>query len=143
MEARVRTASSLTRVPRAVRRSSRFEPTSSHCAHGEGGDGLREYLDWRPYEYFTCRLSPIEAEGVDSFVFVECIETYEFNALEDGRTEHRWLLRSIDRSPEGMQAFETAWSNLQAFAAEPWWGDQMRGPIAEDQAMYGLNEHAT
>ena len=35
---------------------------------GECGDGLREYLDWRPYEYFTCHLSPIEAEGVEFFM---------------------------------------------------------------------------
>lgn len=115
---------------------------SSHCAHHEGGDGLREYVDWRPYEYFTCRLSPIETEGVDSFGFVEWLETCEFNAIEGGRTEHRWLLRSKDRSPEGMQAFEAATSALRTFAAEPWWGDQMRGPIAEDSAMYGLNEPA-
>ena len=116
---------------------------SSHCAHGEGGDALREYLDWRPYEYFTCRLSAIEAEGVDSFIFVESLETYEFNALEDGRTEHRWLLRSIDRSPEGMKAFEAAMSDIKALATEPWWGDQMRVPIAEDEAMYGLNDKAS
>jgi hypothetical protein len=113
---------------------------SSHCSHGEGGDGLREHLDWRPYEYFTCRLSPIQAEGVDSFGFVESVETYEFRELDDGRTEHRWLLRCEDRSPEGLRAFHEATSVLQQFATEPWWGDQMRGPIAEDAAMYGLNE---
>lgn len=116
---------------------------SSHCAHGEGGDALREYLDWRPYDYFTCHLSPIQAEGVDSFIFVEAIETYEFNELEDGRTEHRWLLRSVDRSPEGMRAFEETNAAIAQFAAERWWGDQMRGPIAEDAEMYGLNEPDT
>jgi hypothetical protein len=112
---------------------------SSHCAHGVGGDGLREYLDWRPYEYFTCRLSPVEAEGVELFVFVECLETCEFIDLGDGRTEHRWLLRSVDRTPEGMRAFEEKVAILKQFAADPSWGDQMRGPIAEDAAMYGLD----
>jgi hypothetical protein len=112
---------------------------SSHCAHGAGGDGLREYLDWRPYEYFTCRLSPIEADGVDYFTFVEAMETYEFNRLDDGRTEHRWLLRSADRSPDGMSAFEATVALFRDLATQPTWGDQMRRPIAEDAAMYGLD----
>ncbi len=112
---------------------------ASHCAHGSGGDALREYLDWRPYEYFTCRLSPIEDQGADSFIFVAGMETYEFNQLEDGRTEHRWLLRSADRSPEGMNAFEETIAIFRAIADDPSWGDQMRGPILEDAAMYGLD----
>ena len=112
---------------------------SSHCAHGAGGDGLREYLDWRPYEYFTCRLSPIEAVDVDWYPFVECLETYEFNPLGDGRTEHRWLLRSIDRSPEGLAAFEAATELIRDLSSEPTWGDQMRNPIAEDAAIYGMD----
>lgn len=70
------------------------------------------------------------------------LETYEFNALEGGRTEHRWLVRSIDRSPEGMQAFEAATSRMREFATQPWWGDQLRGPMAEDSAMYRSNEPA-
>ncbi len=116
---------------------------SSHCTHGEGPDGLREYLDWRPYEYFTCRLSPIQADGVDSSGIAEMFETYEFNALKDGRTEHRWLVRSIDRSAEGMRAFAAATSVLREFATQPWWGDQLRGPVAQDSSMYGLDEPAS
>ena len=76
---------------------------SSHCAHGTGGDGLREYLDWRPFEYFTCQLSPLETEGIDLTVRVE---TWSFNDLGDGRTRYRYLVRATDRSPEGMAAFE-------------------------------------
>src|ERR1039458_7191973 len=112
---------------------------SSHCAHGVGGDGLREYLDWRPYEYFTCHLSRVEAEGVELFGFVESLETYEFIDLEDGRTEHRWLVRSVDRSPEGMRAFEEATAFFSEISTHPTWGDQMRRHIAEDAAMYGLD----
>ncbi len=111
---------------------------SSHCAHGVGGDGLREYLDWRPYEYFTCHLSRVEAEGVEH-TFVDALETYEFTDLGDGRTEHRWLLRADDRTPEGISAFEAAFAFLKAFSTNPSWGDQLRGPIAEDAAMYGLD----
>jgi Protein of unknown function (DUF2652) len=48
--------------------------SSSHCAHGVGGDALREYLDWRPYSYFTNRFTPL-ARGP---LFFPCIETFEF-----------------------------------------------------------------
>jgi len=115
---------------------------TSHCAHSSGGDALREYLDWRPYEYFTCSLSPVEADSFDPFGFVG-METYEFNLLEDGRTEHRWLLRSADRSPEGIDAFEEGIALFRALGDLPTWGDQMRGPILEDAAMYGLGDPRT
>jgi hypothetical protein len=135
----------------AVETGNEFKPNSegrvatgasSHCAHGVGGDGLREYLDWRPYEYFTCHLSPVEAEGVEFFTFVECLETCEFIDLEDGRTEFRWLLRSIDRTPKGMRAFEESGAFLKEISTHPTWGNQMRRPIAEDAAMYGLDRPA-
>jgi hypothetical protein len=48
---------------------------SSHCAHGVGGDALREYLDWRPFEYFTCRFTPL-ANGPE--LLPPAVETYEF-----------------------------------------------------------------
>jgi Protein of unknown function (DUF2652) len=115
---------------------------SSHCSHGVGGDGLREYLDWRPYEYFTCHLSPVEAEGVEH-TFVKGLETYEFIDLGDGRTEHRWLLRADDRTSEGLRAFEESLAFLKEISTHPTWGDQMRRPIAEDAAMYGLDRPAS
>jgi hypothetical protein len=37
-----------------------------------------------------------------------------------------------------MAAFEAAASVLRMMAADPSWGDQMRNPIAEDAASYGL-----
>ncbi len=114
---------------------------SSHCSHGVGGDGLREYLDWRPYEYFTCRLSRVEADGV-GHTFVDALETYEFIYLGDGRTEHLWLLRADDRSPEGLRAFEESGAFIREISTQPTWGDQMRHPIAEDAAMYGLDRPA-
>jgi hypothetical protein len=57
---------------------------SSHCAHGVGGDALREYLDWRPYRYFTNRFTPL-GHGP---MFFPCIETFEFTPIEAGTAVH-------------------------------------------------------
>ena len=70
---------------------------SSHCAHAVGGDALREYLDWRPYEYFTSRLTPLPPKPISP---VPWIETFSFDDLGDGRTKFRWTVRCIDRSDE-------------------------------------------
>ena len=62
---------------------------SSHCAHGVGGDALREYLDWRPYSYFTARFTPL-GRGPH---FVPVIETFEFIPTDTGtRIEYRTRL---------------------------------------------------
>jgi hypothetical protein len=53
---------------------------SSHCAHGAQGDALREYLDWRPYRYFTNRFTPL---GRGPLLF-NCIETFEFTPTDAG-----------------------------------------------------------
>jgi Protein of unknown function (DUF2652) len=59
---------------------------SSHCAHGVGGDALREYLDWRPYSYFTNRFTPL---GRGPLLF-RCIETFEFVPTDTGtRIDYR------------------------------------------------------
>jgi hypothetical protein len=49
-----------TAIENQPNRQGRFGAgASSHCAHGFGGDALREYLDWRPYSYFTNRFTPL------------------------------------------------------------------------------------
>jgi hypothetical protein len=53
---------------------------SSHCAHGVHGDVLREYLDWRPYSYFTNRFTPLGRGPL----FFPCIETTEFIPTDVG-----------------------------------------------------------
>ena len=49
------------------------------------------------------------------------------------------LLRADDRTPEGLRAGEEALAFLKEISTHPTWGDQMRRPIAEDAAMYGLD----
>ena len=62
---------------------------SSHCAHGVGGDALREYLDWRPYRYFTNRFTPL-GRGPH---FFRALETFEFIPTDAGtRVDYRFRL---------------------------------------------------
>ena len=67
---------------------------SSHCAHGRHGDALREYLDWRPYSYFTNRFTPLGRGPL----FFPCIETFEFTPTNAGTTVH-YRYRLEDRGP--------------------------------------------
>lgn len=55
---------------------------SSHCAHGIHGDALREYLDWRPYSYFTNRFTPLGRGPL----FVPLVETFGFSSTDAGTT---------------------------------------------------------
>ena len=91
---------------------------SSHCAHGPGvGDGLREYLDWRPFSYITCRFTPLP-NGTEAMPLA--METYEFIPLEDGGTSVRWRIRLQDRGPEATSWIEaTAPMLRQAFPMAP------------------------
>lgn len=62
---------------------------SSHCAHGAQGDALREYLDWRPYRYFTNRFTPLGRGPL----FFPMIETFEFTPTDVGtRVQYRFRL---------------------------------------------------
>jgi len=70
---------------------------TSHCAHGVIGDVLREYLDWRPFSYYTNRMTPIGG-GIMSRLFLQpCIETTEFIPLENGGTLVHFRIRLQDR----------------------------------------------
>jgi uncharacterized protein YndB with AHSA1/START domain len=65
----------------------------SHCSHGPS-TAMRDYVDWRPFEYFTCRLSGTGRLGM---AWRPTIETMEFVPLDGGgtRIEHRF--RAEDR----------------------------------------------
>jgi hypothetical protein len=65
---------------------------ASHCAHGVGGDVLREYLDWRPFSYFTNRFTPLSWVPM----FFPGVETTEFIATDAGTIVH-YRFRLKDR----------------------------------------------
>lgn len=62
---------------------------SSHCAHGVGGNAMREYLDWRPHRYFTDRFTPL-GRGPH---FFPGVETFEFVPTDTGtKVDYRFRL---------------------------------------------------
>jgi uncharacterized protein YndB with AHSA1/START domain len=89
-EKRLRWQPLQTAIKNQPNREGRLGPgASSHCAHGVGGDALREYLDWRPYSYFTNRFTPL-GRGPHFFLG---IETFEFIPTDAGtRVQYRFRL---------------------------------------------------
>ncbi|MGH2993845.1 MAG: SRPBCC family protein [Solirubrobacterales bacterium] len=84
-EKRLRWQPLQTAVKNQPNQQGRLGPGAScHCAHGAGGDVLREYLDWRPYSYFTNRLTPLRRGPL----FFPCIETIEFTTTDAGTMVH-------------------------------------------------------
>jgi hypothetical protein len=68
---------------------------TAHCNHGPGV-GIREYLDWRPFAYCTCRttLPPRLARIVG---IQRQIETYEFVPIDEHSTRIVIRVRLLDR----------------------------------------------
>jgi hypothetical protein len=68
---------------------------SSHCAHGVGGAALREYLDWRPFSYYTNRFTPLSRGPI----FFPAVETTEFIPTDAGSTivSYRYRLKNRGR----------------------------------------------
>jgi hypothetical protein len=68
---------------------------AAHCNHGPG-TGIREYVDWRPFTYFTCHTTvpPRLARLVG---FQRQIETYEFVPVGEDGTRMLVRFRLMDR----------------------------------------------
>jgi uncharacterized protein YndB with AHSA1/START domain len=91
---------------------------STHCAHGEGNaDGLREYLDWRPFSYFTNRYTSLR-NGTE--VFVDAMETMLFTPREDGGTAVNWRIRVEDRSESAMRKFDEEMAEMRKLFPLAW-----------------------
>ena len=115
---------------------------SSHCAHGDLGDAFREYLDWRPFEYFTCRFTPIEPNPLFK---VQWIETWAMEDLGDGRTESHWTVRCIDRSEASLALFEPLRQGIEAKEAirDPTTPRPMRVAIEAGAEVFGVVDAST
>jgi hypothetical protein len=68
---------------------------TSHCSHGPGHlMAFREFIDWRPFAYFTSRVTTTVAGGLPRSL----IETVEFAPLSDLRTRIIIRYRATNRS---------------------------------------------
>jgi Protein of unknown function (DUF2652) len=86
---------------------------AAHCNHGPG-TGIREYIDWRPFAYFTCRttLPPRLARVVG---IQRQIETYEFVPIGEHSTRMVMRVRLMNgprRSSLRLRAFRRAYATL-------------------------------
>jgi uncharacterized protein YndB with AHSA1/START domain len=100
---------------------------TSHCAHGLQGDALREYLDWRPYDYFTNRFTPL---GRGPFFF-RAMETFEFTPTETGtRVTYRYRLE--DRRPLARLRFLLVRPGARRMLVRS--GSALRRALDEDEA---------
>jgi hypothetical protein len=133
---------------RGVRRDGRAPPNpparvigsrrgaSSHCAHGVGGDALREYLDWRPFEYFTCRFTPL-ANGPE--LLPPAVETYEFTPIDDDACTIHWRVRVQDRSESTLAGFEGLRTAARKLAESQDWELPLRRALEEDAIAFGFD----
>ncbi len=64
---------------------------------------LREYLDWRPFRYFTNRLTPLGRGPM----FFPGVETVEFIPTEVGTTMVHYRLRLKDRGRRARLLFRS------------------------------------
>ena len=68
---------------------------TSHCSHGPGHlMAFREFIDWRPFAYFTSRMKTTAVGGLPRSL----IETVEFVPLGDHRTRIIVRYRATNRS---------------------------------------------
>lgn len=97
-EKRLRWQSGQTAIDNRPNQSGRLGAgATSHCAHGVIGDVLREYLDWRPFRYYTNRMTPIGSGFIGRLFLHRSIETTEFIPLENGGTLVQFRIRLQDR----------------------------------------------
>ncbi len=78
---------------------------SFHCAHGPVV-ATREYVDWRPFSYFTCRTHVAGKGGLLAPRLAT--ETVEFFPLDDGRTRVEMRMRIEQRGGLSMLLFRAS-----------------------------------
>ena len=108
---------------------------SFHCNHGPGGS-MREYVDWRPYSYFTCRTTyPLAG----AFLMAgRATETVEFASTDDGGTLVLYGLRLTDRGAFSKLTF-FPFSFLLKTAARTWRSNLLK-ILDEDAAVRESSE---
>ena len=96
----------------------------------------REFVDWRPFSYFTCRTTTPVA---GAFVTPRpAIETVEFEPLRENWTRIVGRFRLVNRGRISLLAVRVTRPLYLAFWRRA--GDALRSTIEEDAATLGLGD---
>ena len=111
----------------------------SHCGHGPGPImNFREFIDWRPFSYFTARTRTTAAMG---FVVARpVIETIEFVPLDPDGTRIIIRYREVNRKGILRLVSRAARPLLKAFWRRR--GAELHRIVEEDAAQPGLGAEA-
>ena len=109
----------------------------SHCGHGPGpAVAHREFIDWRPFSYFTCRTASPEAGAF--VVSRPSLETVEFVPLSGAGTRVVMRFRMVNRGRIALLALRASRPMFAAFWRR--WHTALLSIIEEDAATLGLDE---
>jgi hypothetical protein len=108
-----------------------------HCGHGPGPVWAhREFVDWRPFAYFTCRtMTPVAGSYVTPR---PAIETVEFVPLGENGTRIVGRFRLVNRGRLSLLAVRATRPLFLAFWRRA--GDALRSIIEEDAVTLGLDQ---
>ncbi|MEX1254519.1 MAG: DUF2652 domain-containing protein [Dehalococcoidia bacterium] len=138
-EKRLRWQSGQTAIDNQPNQSGRLGAgATSHCAHGVIGDVLREYLDWRPFSYYTNRMTPIGRGIIGRLFLHRSIETTEFIPLENGGTLAQFRIRLQDRGWLARLRFQV--TKLILLLGQRRTTEALRRALEEDGVVPGLDE---
>jgi hypothetical protein len=105
---------------------------TAHCNHGPG-TGIREYIDWRPFAYFTCRTTLPFVSRLAGLR--PQIETIEFAPIGEHGTRIVMRVRVTDRRRLSLLTFR-ATRHLYAALFRRWNADLL-GIVEQDAALMG------
>ena len=108
---------------------------TSHCAHMPKGAAAREFVDWRPFDYFTSRtLTP----WAGAFVLQRpATETFEFFPIGGHGTKIVWRFRVTDRGRIALLTLRATRLLTRRFEAQA--SAALRSLIEEDAGGLGLS----
>ncbi|MEO8456907.1 MAG: DUF2652 domain-containing protein [Chloroflexota bacterium] len=112
---------------------------TTHCGHGPGNIvAHREWVDWRPFDYFTCHTTtPIAGAFVSS---KPAIETVEFTPLPNGGTRVVGRFRVVNRGRIQMLALRASKPVINRYWRR--FAETLKSIAEEDAAGLDLGEKA-
>lgn len=112
--------------------------STSHCGHGPRGVAAREFVDWRPFDYFSSRTSTPLAGGF--IVGRAATETVEFLPAGEGGAKIVCRLRVTDRGGIALLALRAARPFIKRFGERA--NAALLSLIEEDAAVVNVDDQS-